>query len=188
MLLSKVPSHFSQIGWRRQTSDYNHSIHVLCMLYKCNYNAMESLLWQSYEQYAKQAHRVTKTQIHLMIQCQGEGQLWKGFKLSKLSIKRWWAGIKKEKRWRGGRGEEQNWSLLTHGHIEDGRGWGQRERRNAETLKWAPSREVQAEPSKQWEIWSKRLTIIFYFLFLLLLMINLCIFTVTYTPTDCKKV
>ena len=123
----------------------------------------------------KHTDRVTKTQVYLVTQCQGEGQLWKGFKLSKLSIKRWWGRIKKKKkkRWWGGRGEEQNRSLLTHGRLEDGRGWGQRERRNAKTLKWAPSREVQAEPSKQWEIWS--------FLFLLLLMINLGIL-LSHTP------
>ena len=69
----------------------------------------------------KDTDRVTKTQIYLVIQCQAEGQLWKGFKLSKLSIERWLGRIKKEKRWWGGRGEEQNKSLLTHGCIEDGK-------------------------------------------------------------------
>lgn len=60
----------------------------------------------------KHTDRVTKTQVYLVTQCQGEGQLWKGFKLSKLSIKRWWGRIKKKKkremmRWKRWRAEQE---------------------------------------------------------------------------------
>ena len=77
----------TQPGAPKQISCYNHNTCVLHTVYEYIYNAMWFLPWQGVS--SKACKHTEELIPDLVIQCQGEGELWKASELSRLSIERW---------------------------------------------------------------------------------------------------